>query len=112
HDTSSSSHQRMTPGSLSHRCSIGRSSSTRRRNVMSTDRGLHGGRPCGAAHATMLPVVDGGTAHEAFGRREWQSAYDAFQACEELGADDQDAVGECAHWLGLADEAVAAYTEA
>ena len=51
-------------------------------------------------------------AHEAFTRREWQVAYDGLKACAELGADDLDALGECAHWLGLADEVIEAYTEA
>jgi DNA-binding CsgD family transcriptional regulator/tetratricopeptide (TPR) repeat protein len=51
-------------------------------------------------------------AREAFGHRNWKEAYEAFHACTELGADDQDAVAECAHWLGLAGEVIASYTEA
>jgi DNA-binding CsgD family transcriptional regulator len=51
-------------------------------------------------------------AHEAFGRREWQAAYAGFRACADRDADDLDALGECAHWLGLADEVIEAYTEA
>lgn len=51
-------------------------------------------------------------AHEAFGRRDWQAAYDAFRACDELRADDHDALAESAHWLGLADEVIESYGEA
>jgi DNA-binding CsgD family transcriptional regulator len=49
-------------------------------------------------------------AHEAFGRRDWAAAYAAFRACDELGAEDHDALAESAHWLGLADEVIAAYS--
>jgi len=57
--------------------------------------------------------VDGSeAAHEAFHRREWQAAYDAFLACDRLSADDHDAFAESAHWLGRADEVVQCYTEA
>ena len=51
-------------------------------------------------------------AHEAFRRRQWQAAYDAFRACAVLAADDYDALGESAHWLGRADEVIECYTEA
>jgi ATP/maltotriose-dependent transcriptional regulator MalT len=51
-------------------------------------------------------------AREAFARRDWQTAYEAFRTGEQLGADDLDQLGECAHWLGLADEVIASYTEA
>ncbi|HEY2330758.1 MAG TPA: LuxR C-terminal-related transcriptional regulator [Acidimicrobiales bacterium] len=51
-------------------------------------------------------------AREAFRRREWQSAYEGFRACEALDADDQDSLAESAHWLGHAGEVVAAYAEA
>jgi len=57
-------------------------------------------------------VDDRARAHEAFGLREWQVAYDAFGACDALDATDLDALGECAHWLGRADEVIEAYTEA
>lgn len=51
-------------------------------------------------------------AHDAFGRRDWQAAYDAFGACAELDAGDYDAYAESAHWLGLPDETIASYREA
>lgn len=51
-------------------------------------------------------------AHEAFSRRDWQEAYDSFRACDELDADDHDALAESAHWLGLPDDVIASYTEA
>jgi DNA-binding CsgD family transcriptional regulator len=51
-------------------------------------------------------------AHDAFGRREWQAAYDLFRAGTDLDADDYDAFAESAHWLGRADEVIASYTEA
>lgn len=51
-------------------------------------------------------------AHDAFRRRDWQQAYDAFRACEALEADDLDALGESAHWLGLADEVISIYADA
>jgi len=51
-------------------------------------------------------------AREAFDRRDWRSAHQAFRASEELGADDHDALAESAHWLGLADEVIECYSEA
>jgi len=51
-------------------------------------------------------------AYEAFERRDWAAAFEAFRACDELGADDHDALAESAHWLGLADEVIESYTEA
>jgi DNA-binding CsgD family transcriptional regulator len=51
-------------------------------------------------------------AHEAVERRDWQAAYDAFRSCDDLGADDHDALAEAAHWLGLGDEVIAGYREA
>jgi DNA-binding CsgD family transcriptional regulator len=51
-------------------------------------------------------------AREAFRRREWQEAYDSFRAAGDLGADDLDALGECAHWLGQADEVIDCYQRA
>ncbi|MDP1795493.1 MAG: hypothetical protein Q8K63_15245, partial [Acidimicrobiales bacterium] len=48
----------------------------------------------------------------AFAGRNWHEAYDAFRECTELEAADLDALGECAHWLGRADEVIVAYTEA
>ena len=60
----------------------------------------------------MLVVEAGARAREAFDRRDWRSAYEAFRACDELGADDHDALAESAHWLGLADEAIESYAEA
>ena len=51
-------------------------------------------------------------AREAFDRRDWRSAYDAFRACEELSADDHDALAESAHWLGLPDQVIDSYSEA
>jgi DNA-binding CsgD family transcriptional regulator len=60
----------------------------------------------------MLVMEARARAHDAFGRRDWQAAYDAFRACDDLGADDHDALAESAHWLGLADEAVDSYGQA
>ena len=51
-------------------------------------------------------------AQTAFAARDWPTAYAEFRSCEELGADDYDALGETAHWLGLPEDAIAAYTEA
>jgi DNA-binding CsgD family transcriptional regulator len=51
-------------------------------------------------------------ARAAFADREWRTAYDLFQAGADLQASDYDAVGECAHWLGRADEVIASYQEA
>src|SRR5256714_6527728 len=51
-------------------------------------------------------------AHDAFRKRDWQRAYDAFRACDALEADDLDALGESAHWLGLADEVISIYADA
>jgi DNA-binding CsgD family transcriptional regulator len=60
-----------------------------------------------------MPLVDArARAREEFDRREWRSAYRAFRACDGLGADDHDAVAECAHWLGLADEVIDSYAQA
>src|SRR5262245_43494931 len=52
------------------------------------------------------------TAYEAFGRRDWQAAYDSFLACDTLDADDLDAFAESAHWLGRPDEVIPSYNEA
>jgi DNA-binding CsgD family transcriptional regulator len=60
----------------------------------------------------MLGVDVRARAYEAFERRDWAAAYEAFRACDELGADDHDALAESAHWLGLADEVIESYTEA
>ncbi len=51
-------------------------------------------------------------AHAAFGRRDWQGAYDAFQGCDSLTGADYDALGECAHWLGKPDEVLRCCAEA
>jgi DNA-binding CsgD family transcriptional regulator len=51
-------------------------------------------------------------ARDAFDRRDWRAAYEAFRACDELRADDLDALAESAHWLGLADEVIDCYSEA
>ena len=51
-------------------------------------------------------------AHEAFGRRDWQAAYDAFAACQDLDAADYDAYAESAHWLGMPQETIVSYREA
>jgi DNA-binding CsgD family transcriptional regulator len=53
-----------------------------------------------------------GRAHAAFAARDWATAYAEFRACEQLDADDYDVLGETAHWLGLPEDAIAAYTEA
>ncbi len=60
----------------------------------------------------MGAVDERGRAKAAFDRRAWRTAYDAFQRCEHLGADDHDALAESAHWLGLPDVAIASYGEA
>jgi DNA-binding CsgD family transcriptional regulator len=60
----------------------------------------------------MLVMEARARAHAAFDRRDWRSAYDAFRASEELDADDHDVLAESAHWLGLPEEAIDAYTEA
>jgi DNA-binding CsgD family transcriptional regulator len=60
----------------------------------------------------MLSVDARVRAREAFDRRDWRSAYLAFRACDELGADDHDALAESAHWLGLPDEVIDSYTQA
>ena len=60
----------------------------------------------------MLGVEARAHAYEAFERRDWAAAYEGFLACGELGADDQDALAESAHWLGLVDEVIEAYREA
>jgi hypothetical protein len=54
----------------------------------------------------------GARAYEAFERRDWAAAYEGFLACGELGADDQDALAESAHWLGLVDGVIEAYRDA
>ncbi len=51
-------------------------------------------------------------AYEAFGRRDWQAAYDGFGAVEDLTADDHDAWAEAAHWLGRPDRTIESYIEA
>src|SRR5690349_9559140 len=51
-------------------------------------------------------------ARQAFAERAWEHAYELFSACGSLDADDLDALGECAHWLGKGDEVIAAYKEA
>lgn len=57
-------------------------------------------------------MTDRGPAHEAFARRDWQVAYDAFHALPELDAFDHDVLAETAHWLGRADEVIAESAEA
>ncbi len=58
-------------------------------------------------------AVDGsGGAREAFGRRDWQAAYDGFRAGDDLAPADLDALAECALWLGRAEEAVEGYQAA
>ena len=51
-------------------------------------------------------------AHDAFVRRAWQEAFDAFGEVDEPTADDLDTRAECAHWLGLAQDAIASYARA
>lgn len=51
-------------------------------------------------------------AHEAFADRQWERAYELFRALPSLEAQDYDALGEAAHWLGKADEVIAAYRDA
>lgn len=55
-------------------------------------------------------------ARSAHARRSWAAARAGFLAARTgdagLCADDMDALGDCAWWLGLSDESVAAYAEA
>ena len=56
-------------------------------------------------------------ARAAFGRRDWQAAYDGLRAAREaevtdLGGADLDAYAEAAHWLGLPTDVVEGYTAA
>ncbi len=55
-------------------------------------------------------------ARDAYAHRDWAVARAGFRAAREavavLSADDLDALGDCAWWLGLGDESVEAYTEA
>src|SRR5262245_1722752 len=51
-------------------------------------------------------------AQDAFSRRAWQEALDAYNECEALDADDHDALAESAHWLGLPPLAISSYGEA
>lgn len=51
-------------------------------------------------------------AREAFARRDWAAAFDAYSACPDLGGDDLDALAEAAHWLGRPDDAIAGHTAA
>lgn len=60
----------------------------------------------------MGPVDTRAVAHEAVVRRDWEAAFDAFAACDELTADDHDELADCAHWLGRPDEVIAGYTTA
>ena len=62
--------------------------------------------------ARMLGVEARARAYEAFERRDWSAAYEGFLASGELGADDQDALAESAHWLGHVDRVIEAYGEA
>ena len=52
------------------------------------------------------------SARDAFGRRDWATAYAAYVQCGDLGPDDLDAFGEAAHWVGHQDETVDAYIKA
>src|SRR5262245_10967526 len=60
----------------------------------------------------MLGVEARARAYEAFDRRDWTAAYEGFLACGELSADDQDALAESAHWLGLVDQVIESYRAA
>lgn len=60
----------------------------------------------------MTHVENRERARQAFAARDWRAAYDAFKACEVLDADDRDALGESAHWLGIVEDVVPNYTEA
>jgi ATP/maltotriose-dependent transcriptional regulator MalT len=51
-------------------------------------------------------------AHDAFGRRDWQAAYDAFANCPQLDGSDYDAFAEAAWWIGRSDEAIDSYNHA
>ena len=55
-------------------------------------------------------------ARVAHGNRDWTAARAGFLAARAEGAalcaDDMDALGDCAWWLGLGDESVAAYADA
>src|SRR5262245_23451430 len=60
----------------------------------------------------MAVVTARERAHEAFGRREWQAAFDSFGECDALDADHHDPLAECAHWLGHPQLAISSYGEA
>jgi ATP/maltotriose-dependent transcriptional regulator MalT len=57
-------------------------------------------------------VSDLQRALDAFERRAWQEAYEAFSACDALTAAQIDLLAESAHWVGRPDEAVVAYQRA
>jgi DNA-binding NarL/FixJ family response regulator len=60
-----------------------------------------------------MPLMDARErAHDAFVRRAWQEAFDAFGEVPDLTADDLDTRAECAHWLGLAQDTIASYAQA
>lgn len=52
------------------------------------------------------------SAREAFRGRQWQAAWDAFEACDDLDGDDLDMRAETAHWLGRASDVITSYTDA
>jgi ATP/maltotriose-dependent transcriptional regulator MalT len=55
------------------------------------------------------------SAHEARAHRNWPRARDLFLRARDhraLGAEDLDALGDAAWWMGLVDESMAAYEEA
>ncbi len=57
----------------------------------------------------MRPVDAAERGQAAFLRREWQEAYDALRAADDLAAAELDLLAEAAHWVGRPDEAVEAY---
>ena len=68
--------------------------------------------PGGAMDGVATLLTD---ARDAYARRDWPRARDGFRQARALGslpADDVYALADAAWWLGLIDEALAAYEEA
>jgi len=47
----------------------------------------------------MAGVQDHERALDAYRRREWQQAYDALSACDQLTASELDLLADSAHWI-------------
>jgi DNA-binding NarL/FixJ family response regulator len=60
----------------------------------------------------MAAMDERARADEAFTRRAWSAAYEAYRALPDLDAVGHDRLAEAAHWLGRPDEAIAAHEQA